>query len=157
MSDHHQILAVLQSGLGPATGAFALLLNRLFLGLFFAMSGFHKLFNKGRHAQLVVTLESSHIPLVRINQWWVPAVELLGGIALVAGILAPLAALALTVECVVAVATDGWKRIASYRPIDKADWLDDLLYLPETLAIAALLVIVGLGPGAVTAPELFSW
>lgn len=155
MPDHQQLLGLLQFGLGPAPGSLALLLNRIFLGLFFAISGFHKLFNRGRHAQLVATLKNSHIPLVGFNQWWVPAVELLGGLALVSGILAPLAALALTFECIVAVATDGWKRIPAYRPIDKADWLDDLLYLPETLAIAALLVVVGLGPGALTAPQLF--
>ena len=154
MLDHEPLLALFQFGLGPAPGSLALLLNRILLGLFFAISGFHKLFNKGRHAQLIATLRSSHIPLVGFNQWWVPAVEFLGGIALVSGILAPLAAVALAVECLVAVATDGWKRIPAYRPIDKADWLDDLLYLPEMLAIAALLVVVGLGPGVLTVPEL---
>jgi putative oxidoreductase len=156
MADHLQLLAMLQFGLGPAPGSFALFADRLILGLFFAISGFHKLFNKGRHAELVATLNASHIPLVGFNQWWVPAVELLGGLSLLSGILAPLAALALAVECAVAVATDGWKRIAAYRPIDKADWLDDLLYLPETIAIAALLFVVTLGPGLLTLPELLS-
>jgi putative oxidoreductase len=155
MPDHQLLLNLFQSGLGPASGSVALLLNRIVLGLFFAISGFHKLFNKGRHEQLVATLRSSHIPLIGFNQWWVPAVEFLGGLALVSGVLAPLAALALAVECLIAVSTDGWKRIPAYRPIDKADWLDDLLYLPEVLAVAALLVVVGLGPGALTAPDLF--
>ena len=152
--DHHSLLAVLQSGLGPVPGSLALLVNRTVLGLFFAISGFHKLFNKGRHAQLVATLKASHIPLIMFNQWWVPTVEFLGGLALLSGVLAPLAALALAVECVVAVTTDGWKRVASYRPIDRADWLDDLLYLPEMLAVVALLLVVTLGPGLYTVPEL---
>jgi uncharacterized membrane protein YphA (DoxX/SURF4 family) len=152
VSQHHYVLELLQSGLGTPAASAALLLNRIFLGLFFAISGFHKLFNKARHEQLVATLESSHIPLVAYNQWWVPALEFLGGMALLAGILAPVAALALAIECLVAVCTDGWKRIASYQPIDKADWLDDLLYLPEMLAIVALLIVVALGPGPFTLP-----
>ena len=141
-------------GLGPAAGSAALLTNRIALGLFFAISGFHKLFNRERHAQLVATLKSSHIPLIAINEWWVPLAEFAGGLALLTGILAPLAALALAIECMVAVFTDGWKRIASYRPIDRADWLDDLLYQPEMLAIVALLIVVTLGPGPFTLVDL---
>ena len=151
-----QLLHAMQGGLGPIPGSLALLANRIVLGLFFAISGYHKLFNKERHAELVATLKSSHIPLLGFNQWWVPMVEFVGGLALAGGILAPLAALVLAVECVVAVSTDGWKRIASYRPVDRADWLDDLLYLPEVLATAALLVVVGLGPGALTLPDFLS-
>jgi uncharacterized membrane protein YphA (DoxX/SURF4 family) len=150
------VLLLFQSGLGSSTGSAVLLLNRVFLGLFFAISGFHKLFNKERHAELIATLESSHIPLVAVNQWWVPAVEFLGGVALLSGTLAPLASLALAIECLVAVGTNGWKRIGSYRPIDKADWLDDLLYLPEMLAIITLLIVVTLGPGPFTVPSLLS-
>lgn len=147
-----ELLPLFQFGLGTFAGSAVLLLNRIFLGLFFVISGFHKLFNKGRHAELIATLESSHIPLIAFNQWWVPAVEFSAGLALLTGILAPLAALALAIECLVAVCTDGWKRIASYRPVDKADWLDDLLYLPEMLAIVALLIVVTLGPGPFTVP-----
>jgi putative oxidoreductase len=152
VSQHQHLLDLFQLGLGTHAGSTGLLVNRIVLGLFFAISGFHKLFNKERHAQLVATLKSSHIPLIAFNQWWVPIVELSGGLTLLAGTLAPLAALALAIECFVAVSTDGWKRIAAYHPIDKADWLDDLLYLPEMLAIVALLIVVTLGPGPFTLP-----
>jgi uncharacterized membrane protein YphA (DoxX/SURF4 family) len=103
-----------------------------------------------RHAELVTTLESRHIPLIAFNQWWVPALEFSGALALLTGILAPLAALALAIECLVAVCTDGWKRIPSHRPNDKADRVDDLLYLPEMLAIVALVIGFALGPGPFT-------
>ena len=154
MLDGHQVLEAMQGGLGPFAGSGALIVNRLFLGLFFAISGFHKLFNKGRHAHLIARLKASHIPLIGFNQWWVPAVEFLGGLALISGVLAPLAGLALVIECLVAVYAEGRKRIAAYRPIDKADWLDDLLYLQEMLAIVALLIVIGLGPGPLTLPDL---
>ena len=156
MSGHQHLLDLFQLGLGETAGAAALLVNRIFLGLFFAISGFHKLFNKGRHAELIATLESSHIPLVAFNQWWVPAIEFSGGLALLTGIFAPLAALALAIECLVAVGTNSWRRIASYQPIDKADWVDDLLYLPEMLAIVALLVVITLGPGPFTVPTIIN-
>ena len=100
---------------------------------------------------------SARIPLVGLNQWWVPGTEFLGGLALLAGVLAPLAALALAFELLVAVWADGPKRIQSYRPIDTADWLDDLLYLPEMVGIVTLLVVVALGPGPFTLPALLSW
>jgi hypothetical protein len=40
--------------------------------------------------------------------------------------------------------------MVSYQPIDTADWLDDLLYLPKVLAIVALLIVFILGPGPLT-------
>ena len=156
MSPHHHLLELFQFGLGPFAGSAMLLVNRVFIGLFFAISGFHKLFNRHRHAQLVATLESDRIPAIAFNQWWVPLVEFSGGLALLTGILAPMAAIILAFECLVAVGTDGRKRIASYRPIDRADWLDDLLYLPETLAIVALLIVATLGPGPFTVPSFLS-
>jgi putative oxidoreductase len=151
------LIDLFQSGMGSHAGYGALLANRIFLGLFFAISGFHKLFNKERHTTLIATLRGDRIPLIVVNQWWVPAVEFAGGLALVTGIFAPLAAAALTIECLVAVATDGWKRIASYQPIDTADWLDDLLYQPEMLAMVALLIVITLGPGPFTLPNFLSW
>jgi uncharacterized membrane protein YphA (DoxX/SURF4 family) len=125
----------------------SLILLQSVAGAFFAISGYHKLANKERHAALVSTLESDHVPLVRMNQWFVPAVEMSAGIALTmaygpAAIVAPLAAALLLAICVVATCVDGFKRIAEYQPIDKADWLDDLLYLPEVLLAVILVVIV---------------
>jgi uncharacterized membrane protein YphA (DoxX/SURF4 family) len=149
---------VLQTGFGAgsAVGSAVLLVNRIFLGLFFSIGGFHKLFNRRRHAELVSTLRSARIPLVGLNQWWVPGIEFLGGLGLLAGVLAPLAALALAFELLIAVWTDGPRRIQSYGPIDRADWLDDLLYLPEMVGIVTLLVVVALGPGPFTLPALLS-
>jgi uncharacterized membrane protein YphA (DoxX/SURF4 family) len=144
---------VVQQGFGG--GVLGLTLLRVVLGLFFAISGYHKLFNRQRHASLVATLQSCHVPFIRFNQWWVPLVEFFGGLALLSGILAPLAAAGLIVECSIAVCTDGRKRVSGYQPIDRADWLDDLLYLPEMLYVVGLLVIITAGPGPFTIPALF--
>ena len=47
----------------------------------------------------------------------------------------------------VAILTDGTKRVASFMPVDKADALDDVLYLSETTYwFMSLFIILG-GPG----------
>ena len=76
---------LLTDGIGlPDT---ALLLNRVVVGSFFAISGYHKLFNRGRHAFLVETLTADRIPFVAFFQWLVPCVELVGGASLTLGML----------------------------------------------------------------------
>jgi putative oxidoreductase len=142
----------LQTGLGEAD--LALFLNRLALGLFFVFSGYHKLFNKQRHATLVATLTDCGVRDVAVMQWFVPCVEFFGGLALLSGVLAPLASLGLVCVCAVACLTDGRKRVASYQPIDAADYCDDVLYLPEFLYIVGLLLVIVLGPGSITLPHL---
>lgn len=152
----HNVFMLMQYGTGLETWSayLALALNRLALGLFFAFSGYHKLFNAQRHASLVATLKSCHVPLLGFNQWFVPSVEFLGGLSLLSGILSPFASLGLICVCLVAVATDGLKRVRSYQPIDKADYCDDVLYLPEVLYIFALLIVATLGSGPFTLPML---
>lgn len=114
---------------------------RVVTGLFFVFSGFHKLFNKERHASLVATLESDKIPLISFNQWFVPSIELLAGLGVTFGFLTPLSAIGLVILLSVATVTDGLKRVASYKPIDAADYADDVLYLPEVIYIFVLLYI----------------
>lgn len=117
------------------------ILLEVYAGLFFAISGYHKLFDSNRHKSLVETLRADNIPLIGFNQWFVPFVEFSAGSALVLHLhpaLTALAAMGLFCICAVATITDGIKRIASYQPIDKADWLDDLLYLPETMLLLML-------------------
>lgn len=146
------MLNALHFGLGNVD--LALFLNRLGLGLFFAISGYHKLFNKQRHASLVATLASCHVPLLKYNQWFVPSVEFFGGLSLISGVLSPLASLGLICVCVIAVLTDGLKRIPTYHPIDKADYCDDVLYLPEVLYIFGLTIVLCVGSGSWTLIDL---
>ena len=125
----------------------SLAVNRAAVGVFFAISGYHKIFNRQRHAALVATLTEDGVVLVPINQWFIPLVELIGGVAVVAGFFAPIAALLLIAICAVATCVDGVKRIKAWGPIDWADWCDDLLYLPEVLLGVMLIVVIGAGPG----------
>jgi uncharacterized membrane protein YphA (DoxX/SURF4 family) len=125
----------------------ALTLNRVALGAFFAISGYHKLFNVPRHGTLTRTLVDDGVHAVPVMQWLLPSAEFAGGFALITGLFSVLAALGLFVICAGAVAFDAVKRIRTWRPLDRADWLGDLLYVPETLYCIGLTVVVLAGPG----------
>jgi uncharacterized membrane protein YphA (DoxX/SURF4 family) len=125
----------------------ALTLNRVVVGTFFMFSGYHKLFNAQRHSVLVDELRALHIPAIGINQWWVPIVEFSAGCAVLIGLLAPLAALGLFVIVLVASATSGRQRIRAVMPIDRADRIDNWLYLPEILYAFMLIPIISAGAG----------
>ncbi|MGB7102848.1 MAG: DoxX family protein [Xanthobacteraceae bacterium] len=125
----------------------ALTLNRIAVGLFFMLSGYHKLFNAERHRVLADELKGLGIHAVGFNQWWVPSVEFAAGAAVVIGLLAPLAALGLLFISLVAIVTSGPQRIKVMHPIDKADRIDNWLYLPELLYVFMLITVVSAGAG----------
>ena len=125
----------------------ALTLSHVAVGAFFVLSGYHKLFNAERHRVLAEELMGLGIHVVGFNQWWVPTVEFAAGFAVVIGLLAPLAALGLLFISCVAIATTGPQRIRLSKPIDKADRIDDWLYLPEILYVFMLITVVSAGAG----------
>jgi uncharacterized membrane protein YphA (DoxX/SURF4 family) len=125
----------------------AVTLNRIAVGAFFMLSGYHKLFNAERHRTFVDELKGLGVHAVGFNQWWVPTVEFSAGAAVVIGLLAPLAALGLLVLILVAIATSGRQRIKLFKPIDEADRIDDWLYLPETLYAVMLILVICAGAG----------
>jgi putative oxidoreductase len=133
--------------LGAQAPDAALTLNRVVLGIFFAISGYHKLFDPSRHATLTQTLQDDGVRAVPIMQWLVPGIEFSGGWALIIGLLSALAAFGLFLICVGAVVLDATKRVGAWQPIDRADWLGDLLYLPEALYCIGLAVVMLGGPG----------
>lgn len=139
---HHGVTAVM-----PQAVDVALLVLRLVVGVFFFLSGYHKLFNKERHQRLVRTLTNDRVPAVAFNQWWVPFWEFVGGAMLALGVLAPFAASALVIVCCVACLVEAPAKVESYKPLDAADRLDDYLYLPEVLYIAMLIPVILMGSG----------
>ena len=125
----------------------AMTLNRIVVGAFFMLSGYHKLFNAERHRSVIEELKSLGVPAVGFNQWWVPLVEFTAGGGVLIGLLAPLAALGLLVIILVALATSGRQRIKLYKTIDRSDRIDDWLYLPETLYVFMLIIVIAAGAG----------
>jgi uncharacterized membrane protein YphA (DoxX/SURF4 family) len=128
--------------------AIGLLLARVTVGAFFAIAGFHKLFNRDRHGHLVETLKADNIPLLTFNAWFVPLVEFFAGVLLTLGVLSTLSALLLGAVCLVALCVDCIPHVRErWHPVDVADFIDDVLYSPETLLGVLLLVTLLCGPG----------
>jgi uncharacterized membrane protein YphA (DoxX/SURF4 family) len=139
------VMDLLFTGVGSTD--LALTLNRIAVGAFFMLSGYHKLFNTERHRLVVDELKALGVHAVGFNQWWVPLVEFTAGAAVLTGFLAPLAALGLLVIILVAIATSGRRRMKLDKAIDEADRIDDWLYLPETLYAFMLIIIISAGAG----------
>lgn len=120
----------------------AITVVRIAIGMFFAFSGTNKLFNTGRHQSITKTLENDHVPFVGFMQWWVPAWEFLGGIALAVGFMTAAAAGILAIICLVACFCEAKSRVDGYQPINAIDRVDDYLYLQEVLYILFLAMFI---------------
>lgn len=129
---------------------FALLVARLGVGLMFAFSGWHKLRDPKRHAKMVETLGRASIPCPWLTAPFVAAVELLAGSLLTVGLLTAPAALALLVITIVAIATVSLEEVNS----GGGTWLENFLYLPETLYVITLMLLITIGPGAASVDRL---
>lgn len=131
------------------------LMLRLSLGLFFAFSGYHKLFNDQRRASLKATFVADGVYKPAM-MYVIPLGEGLGGMALLLGFLTPVAALGLVAICLGACAFDGRKRVTAEAPLDTADRVDDWLYLPEFLYIVMLTSLALIGAGSFSVDALLT-
>ena len=131
---------------------FAILLARVSLGMFFAISGGNKLLVPSRTRQMYETLAGAGIPFPHFMTYFVSSVEFVGGCLLVIGLLSSLCCAALIVQMIVATAT---VRLASIPTgLSFLNWLDDLLYLPEVMYIIVLSWLICSGPGRVSVDAL---
>src|SRR6204780_4598353 len=84
---------------------YAILLVRVSLGLFFAISGANKLFVAGSRQTMYETLVKAKVPSPRLMTYFVSGVELVGGCLLAVGFLSSPACVALLVDMLVAILT----------------------------------------------------
>ena len=124
---------------------YAILLIRVSLGLFFAISGGGKLFVAARTQAMYETLIQAKVPLPRLMTYFVSAVELVGGCLLAVGLLSSLACFALLGDMLVAILTT---KLSAMQPgLSALSWLDDFLYLPEVLYVLFFVWLICSGPG----------
>jgi putative oxidoreductase len=127
---------------------FSILLARVSLGVFFAISGGNKLFVAGHTRQMYRTLAGAGIPFPHFMTYFVSSVEFIGGCLLAVGLLSSLCCVALIIQMIVAIVTVQLATVPT--GLSVLDWLDDFLYLPETMYIIILIWLICSGPGRVS-------
>ena len=124
---------------------FAILLARISLGVFFAISGGNKLFVASQHKLMYETIIGAGIPFPHVMTYFVSFVEFVCGCLLIIGLLSALCCMALIIDMIVAITT------VQLATITKApsfiDCLDDFFYLPEVMYIIIAIWLISSGPG----------
>jgi putative oxidoreductase len=124
---------------------FMVLLARISLGVFFAISGGNKLFVASEHKLIYETIVGAGIPFPQFMTYFVSLVEFVCGCLLIFGLLSTFCCIALIVDMIVAIVTVQLATIA--KGLSVLDWLDDFLYLPEVMYIIIFLLLISFGPG----------
>src|SRR5258707_7539428 len=124
---------------------YAILLVRVSLGLFFAISGANKLFVAGGTKPVYETLVKAKVPFPHLMAYFVSGVEFVGGSLVTVGVLSSPACVALLVDMPVAILMT--KLSAMPKGLSPLNWLDDFLYLPEVLYVLFFILLICFGPG----------
>jgi putative oxidoreductase len=124
---------------------YAILLVRVSIGLFFAISGGNKLFSAGGTKEVYDTLVKAKVPFPRQTAYFVAGVEFVCGSLLAVGLLSSPACVALLIDMVVAVLTNTLATVP--KGLSSLNWLDDVLYLPEVLYVLFFIWLICSGPG----------
>jgi putative oxidoreductase len=124
---------------------YAILLVRVSIGLFFAISGANKLFVAGGMRQIYETLVKAKVPFPHQTAFFVSSVEFVCGSLLAVGLLSSPACVALMVDMIVAVLTNTLSTMP--KGLSPLNWLDDFFYLPEVLYVLFFVWLICSGPG----------
>ncbi|NGP16934.1 DoxX family membrane protein [Devosia aurantiaca] len=125
----------------PALADLALLLLRLVIGLMFALSGWFKLTDPDRREKMAGSLSEAGVPKALTPVF--SAAELVGGVLVVLGLLTVPGALMLLVITLGALVTTAIPK-AEGEGVHKLEYV---LYAPETLLAAGMLVLLAVGAG----------
>jgi putative oxidoreductase len=124
---------------------YAILLVRVSIGLFFAISGANKLFVAGGTKPVYDTLVQAKVPFPKQTAYFVAGVEFVCGSLVAVGFLSSPACVALSIDMTVAVLTNTLATVP--KGLSSLNWLDDVLYLPEVLYVLFFIWLICSGPG----------
>jgi putative oxidoreductase len=124
---------------------YAILLVRVSIGLFFAISGANKLFVAGGMKAIYETLVKAKVPFPQQTAYFVSGVEFVCGTLLALGFLSSPASVALLIDMTVATLTNAVSTLP--KGLSPLNWLDDFLYLPEVLYMLFFISLICSGPG----------
>ncbi|WP_444916986.1 DoxX family protein [Microbulbifer sp. JMSA003] len=132
-----------------------ILVARVSLGLFFSVSGYNKLFDSEKHADLVNLMSEIGMPFHKFMALVLASVEFFGGLLLIMGLLSTLAAIILSIVMIVAIATVEIEH-AIPKGIGPLDWMSWFLYLPQVLYIILFIWLITTGPGRFSLDHLIA-
>jgi len=124
---------------------YAILLVRVLLGLFFAISGANKLFVAGGTKPVYDTLVQAKVPFPHQMAYFVSGVEFVCGSLVTVGFFSSAVCVALLIDMIVATLTSAIATLP--KGLSALSWLDDLLYLPEVLYVLFFIWLICSGPG----------
>jgi putative oxidoreductase len=124
---------------------YAILLVRVSIGLFFAISGANKLFVAGGTKPVYETLVQAKVPFPHQMSYFVSGVEFVGGSLVTVGFLSTPASVALLIDMTVATLTNAVHTLP--KGLSPLRWLDDFLYLPEVLYVLFFIWLICSSPG----------
>ncbi|MGA9886530.1 MAG: DoxX family protein [Candidatus Acidiferrales bacterium] len=124
---------------------YAILLVRVSIGLFFAISGANKLFVADGTKPVYETLVKAKVPFPRQTAYFVSAIEFVCGSLVTVGFLSSPACAALLIDMIVAILTNTLATVP--KGLSRLSWLDDVLYLPEVLYVLFFIWLSCSGPG----------
>jgi putative oxidoreductase len=127
---------------------YAILLVRVSIGLFFAISGANKLFVAGGVKPVYETLVQAKVPFPHQMAYFVSGVEFVAGSLVTLGFLSSPACVALLIDMIVATLTSAISTLP--KGLSPLRWLDDFLYLPEVLYVLFFIWLICSGPGKIS-------
>lgn len=119
---------------------YILLPAQLIVGLFFAVTGYRKLFNPAVHAQVFGLFARLRVPVPA--RWAVVLGEFLGGLGLLFGTLSWWAALGLVPIMLGAYVMDTLPGIRAKHPDGITGWVSKLICNPEALLLLFLFTFI---------------
>lgn len=134
---------------------FPVLLARVSMGLFFAISGWNKLFMVSHWNGLLAAMIATGLPFPKFMSLVLAWLELAGGALLTVGFMSTFFSIALAFAMIVAIVT---VEIPFVIPpgLGPLDWLDWFLYLPQVLYVIIFLWLVIKGPGPYSADAVIA-
>jgi len=130
---------------GNGLEQYAILLVRVSIGVFFAISGANKLFVAGGTKPVYDTLVKANAPFPRQLAFFVSGVEFTCGSLVALGFVSTPACAALLIDMVVATLTAAVSTLP--KGLSPLSRLDDFLYLPEVLYVLFFFWLICSGPG----------
>lgn len=134
---------------------FPALLARVSMGLFFAISGWNKLFTAAHWKGLLSAMIATGLPFPKFMAMFLASIEFYGGALLTIGFMSTFFSIALAFAMIVAIVT---VEIPFAIPpgLGPLDWLDWFLYLPQVLYVIIFFWLIVKGPGPYSVDALIA-